>query len=161
MLSNREYSAAVDRGEFPDQVAVPLDEPFVNDNGVIQNLLLERFTSAAIITSRAGAVRANHWHKTDWHYAYVVSGSIWYYWRPVGSTQPPERRDFAQGEMFFTPPNLEHAMFFPEETAFVTFAKNVRDTEHHEADLVRVPIIAAEQDADAPGGWRISFPGCE
>ncbi|HEX6765122.1 MAG TPA: hypothetical protein VF103_06580, partial [Polyangiaceae bacterium] len=51
MLTNREFSALVDGGRFPDQIAVPLDQPFVNQNGVIQNLLLERFTSAALITS--------------------------------------------------------------------------------------------------------------
>src|ERR1051325_2819270 len=35
MLSNREFSGLVDRGTYPEQVAVPLDQPFVNANGVI------------------------------------------------------------------------------------------------------------------------------
>ena len=158
MLSNREFTAMVDRGAYPEQVAVPLEEPFVNANGVIQNLVLERFTSAAIIHSVAGAVRANHSHKTDWHYAYVLRGSIWYYWRPAGTKIEPQHSIFGPGTMFFTPPQVEHAMFFPEDGSFVTFARNVRDHETHEADLVRVPLIAVERDAAAPSGFKITFP---
>src|SRR3954465_14632396 len=133
MLSNREFTARVDRGDFPDQVEVPLDKPFTNENGVIQNLVLERFTSSAIIPSVPGCIRANHYHKTDWHYSYVVSGAIEYYWRPVGSKQRPSTQTFEQGQMFFTPPMVEHAMFFREPTVFITFAKNIRDHEHHES----------------------------
>ena len=158
MLSNRDFSALVDKGTYPEQVRVPLDAPFVNANGEIQNLLLERFTSAALITSVAGAVRANHYHKTDWHYSYVLRGSIWYYWRPAGAREKPRHEVFDKGAMFFTPPLVEHAMFFPEDSAFVTFAKNVRDHEHHEEDLVRVPLVLAKRDASAAGGWSISFP---
>jgi quercetin dioxygenase-like cupin family protein len=158
MLSNREFSALVDQGKYPEQVAVPLDAPFVNANGEIQNLVLERFTSAALITSVAGAVRANHYHKTDWHYSYVVSGSVWYYWRPTGSKGKPQHQVFPAGTMFFTPPNVEHAMVFPEATAFLTFAKNVRDHEHHEADVVRVNLVEVQRDAGAKSGWKVSFP---
>jgi hypothetical protein len=60
--------------------------------------------------------------------------------------------------MFFTPPLVEHAMFFPEPTTFITFAKNVRDHEHHEDDVVRVKLVEVHADSSAPGGFRISFP---
>jgi hypothetical protein len=158
MFSNRDFTAQVERGSYPEQVGVPLDPPFVNDNGTIQNILLERFTSAAIITSVPGAIRANHCHKTDWHYSYVVSGVVWYYWRPMGAGVLPQHTKFPAGTMFFTPPMVEHSMFFPEPTTFLTFARNVRDHDHHEADLVRVKLIEASPDPQAEGGWRISFP---
>lgn len=158
MLSNREFTALVDQGTYPEQVAVPLESPFANGNGEIQNLLLKRFTSAAVIHSVPGAVRANHYHKTDWHYAYVLSGSVWYYWRPVDTRIEPQHKVFGPGTMFFTPPMVEHAMFFPEQTSFLTFARNVRDHEHHEADLVRVQLISATPDSSAKGGYKVSFP---
>jgi hypothetical protein len=158
MLSNREFSAMVDSGRFPEQIGVPLDEPIVNDKGTIQNLLLERFTSAALITSVKGSVRANHYHKTDWHYSYVVFGAVEYFARPAGSHDRPTQTRFAAGTMFFTPPLVEHAMFFPEATTFITFAKNVRDHDHHEDDVVRVELVEVHADSNAPGGFRISFP---
>ena len=155
MLSNREFSSLVEAGTYPDQVEVPLDEPFVNANGTIQNLLLEKFTSAAVISSVAGSVRANHFHKTDWHYAYVAEGEIWYYWRPVGAKTPASQARFRAGQMFFTPPMVEHAMFFPEQTVFLTFAKNVRDHAHHESDVVRVEFVTATPDQRGERGWTI------
>lgn len=140
--TNRAYTESVEKGQYPAHPAVPLDEPFTNHNGAIQNLVLEKFSSAAIIHSTKGSIRANHYHKTDWHYAYVVFGTIVYYWRPVGSKEVPEHLSFGPGEIFFSPPMVEHAMYFPDGGTFVTFAKNIRDHATHEEDVVRVPLIA-------------------
>lgn len=153
-MTNDEYTQAVDEGRWPEDCAVPLDDPFVNANGKIQNLVLKPMNSATAITSVKGAVRANHWHKTDWHYSYVASGRILYFERPVGSTEIPEPRSFGPGEMFFTPPNREHAMLFAEDTVFITFARNVRSHEKHEEDVVRMPFITPEIAADFLGPSR-------
>lgn len=147
-MDNDTYTDMVDKGEWPKNCSVPLDDPFVNHNGVIQNLLLKPLTSVAIITSVAGSMRANHYHKTDWHYAYVVSGKILYFERPVDSKEIPKPHIFEPGEMFFTPPMVEHVMVFPEETIFVTMARNVRSHESHEADLVRVNFISTARLED-------------
>lgn len=161
MLSNREFSKLVDGAQYPEQVVVPLDPPFVNVNGAIQNLLLERFTSAALIRSVAGAVRANHYHKTDWHYSYVLSGEIWYFWRAAGSRERPHGLTVAAGEMFFTPPMVEHAMVFPVDGEFLTLARNIRDTEHHEEDVVRVSLIDIRRDPNHGSRWRVFSNGAE
>lgn len=139
--SNREFTSLVKAGEYPDQVFVPLDEPFINDKGMIENLILDGVQSIARIFSEEGSVRANHYHKTDWHYTFVESGTVRYYWRPVGSQKEPEKEFFRAGEMFFTPPMVEHAMVFDEETVIYTFARNVRDEQHHEEDVVRVNLV--------------------
>lgn len=139
-----EYTQAVDEGRFPEDCAVPLGEPFENQNGFIENLLTKPNNHVSHIFSYRGTVRANHWHKTDWHYAYVVRGKILYFERPVGSTEVPEPRVFTARQQFFTPPNREHAMLFAEDTDFVTMAKNVRLHEQHEADVVRMPFITPD-----------------
>ncbi len=138
------YTRAVDERRFPLSPAVPLPEPFSDERGEIQNLILRHVQSVAAIRSARGSVRANHYHKTDWHYAYVVSGRVLYFERPVDSAEVPEPRSFGPGEMFFTPPGREHAMLFAEETVIVTLAKNVRSHAEHEADLVRVSFITPE-----------------
>jgi quercetin dioxygenase-like cupin family protein len=132
------YTSAVDAGLWPFDPRVPLPESFKNNNGTIQNLLLKPIQSVALIESLPGAVRASHYHKTDWHYALVTSGRVIYYEREVGSTEIPEPFVFGPGDMFFTPPLREHAMVFPVYTTILTFARNVRSHEEHEADLVRV-----------------------
>ncbi len=138
---NEEFTAQVEAGKWPKAVLVPLDNNFEDARGVIQNLVLAPMSSAAIITSKKGTIRANHYHKTDWHYAYVISGAIDYYHRPAGSTASPEKLTIRAGQMFFTPPLVEHTMVFPEDTVFLTLAKNVRTHDNHESDLVRVKLV--------------------
>jgi uncharacterized RmlC-like cupin family protein len=126
--------------QLPEQPMVDLENPFIDDRGVIQNLLERPTGSTVIITSKVGAKRANHYHKSDWHFCYLVSGRMDYYHRPVGQESAPEKIDVGAGEMVFTPPMVEHAMVFTEETVFITLARNARDHEAYETDLVRVDV---------------------
>jgi len=50
-------------------------EPCVDERGEIRNLLDVPFTSVAVITSVKGAVRGNHYHKTDYHYCWLQRGA--------------------------------------------------------------------------------------
>lgn len=137
-MNNREYAKLVDEKAFPKEQQVPLDPPFEDARGVIQNLLLTPINSVAVIKSKAGSIRSNHYHLTDWHYIYVVSGSLKYYERGVEDTVKPAPRLFKSGDMFFTPPMKVHKVEFLEDTVIMTFAKNIRDHEHHEEDVVRM-----------------------
>lgn len=123
---------------------VPLKQPFRDERGVIQSLVSlskPEIQSAVLIESKKGSVRANHYHKTDWHYCYVISGSIEYYSRPVGSNQDPKKTLIKTGQVFYTPAMIEHAMVFPEDTVFLTLGGDTRLPEDYEADLVRVKLV--------------------
>lgn len=141
METNDSYTSKVENGEWPEGSSVPLDPPFTDHRGTIQNILLKPVTSLAVISSKAGTTRANHYHRTDWHYAYVISGRVLYYERDVGSQLKPDPVEFLPGSLFFTPPMREHCMAFPEDTVILTAARNVRSHESHESDLVRVRFI--------------------
>ena len=54
-----------------EKVIIAPREPFVDERGEILNLLDVSVTSIAVITSKKGAVRANHYHKTDYHYCWL------------------------------------------------------------------------------------------
>ena len=123
---------------------IDLSEPFVDERGKIQNLVSlfnESMHSAVMIDSKKGSVRANHYHKSDWHYCYVVSGGIDYYYREVGGTDEPLKVHIKQGQLFYTPPMLEHAMVFTEDTVFLTLGGGTRKHEDYESDLVRVKLV--------------------
>lgn len=144
LTRNQQYSNHVNREEFPEYSIVPLDDSFNDERGEILNILLSPITSVARITSKFGTVRANHYHKTDWHYAFVESGEILYFERPVGAIEIPEPEKYQSGQMFFTRPNVEHAMLFTMDTVFYTFAKNIRNHEGHESDVMRISFISDE-----------------
>ena len=130
-----------EKARWPKGVIVPLPAPFVDSRGAIQPLVDEDMKSCVLISSKEDTVRANHYHKTDWHYCYVLEGRIEYYHRPTGSTATPERVLVEAGQMFFTPPMVEHSMVFPEGTVFMTWGRNSRLQEVYEADVVRIDPI--------------------
>jgi len=130
---------------WPKDVIVELEESFMDSRGGIQPLVNLPMESCVIINSKKGTIRANHYHKTDWHFCYVLNGSIDYYHRPVGSSEPPEKIIVKKEQLFFTPPMVEHAMVFHEDTTFLTLGRNSRKQEIYEMDVVRTNLISPEQ----------------
>ncbi len=126
---------------WPSEPLVKLQNPFIDRRGSIQPLVDLMMQSAVMIESKAGSLRANHYHKTDWHYCYVISGQIQYFYKNVNSNKMPEMITVKEGNMVFTPPLVEHCMKFPEDTVFLTLSRNPRDQETYEADVVRVNLI--------------------
>ncbi|CCQ75492.1 cupin domain-containing protein [Magnetospira sp. QH-2] len=129
---------------WPSSVIVPLLAPFVDERGGIQPLVDLPMESAVMISSKKGSLRANHYHKTDWHFCYVVSGQIEYFHRPHGSQEEPEKVVVNKGELFFTPPMVDHTMTFPEDTVFLTLGRNSRRQEVYEADVERIEMVQPE-----------------
>lgn len=130
---------------FLDDPVVPIQQGFADARGSILPLADEEMKSAVLITSKKGSIRANHYHKTDWHYCYVLSGAIDYYFRPVASQERPKHVNVKTGQIFFTPPMIEHAMCFPEDTVFVCLGRNSREQAAYESDVVRVDVVTSYQ----------------
>ena len=130
-----------ERESWPTEVIVSLEKPFADARGGIQPLVDTTMESCVLISSVEGTVRANHYHKTDWHYCYVLSGCIEYFHRPTGSTEPAEKVVIRPGQLFFTPPMVDHAMVFVEDTTFLTLGRNSRAQEVYEADVERIDPI--------------------
>lgn len=138
-MKNKEYTAAVENGFYPEDQVVPIDDFFKDERGEIKNLLFTPINSVAIINSKAGTVRSNHYHLSDFHYLYVISGSMEYYERDIGQSSDEIKPIIVKtGQMVFTPPHKVHKTVFLEDTVLLSCAKNVRDNEHHEQDVVRI-----------------------
>jgi quercetin dioxygenase-like cupin family protein len=125
----------------PTDTPVPLPPAFEDARGKIQTLVEGGIESVQVITSKASTVRANHYHKTDSHFMYVVQGSMKYYHRPVGDKSPPAMLLVREGEMVYTPPLVEHAVEFPEDTVFMNITGKSREQKSYEDDLVRVELL--------------------
>ena len=135
---------------WPKEPLIDLEKPFVDRRGEIQPLVDKLMRSAVMIKSKAGSLRANHYHKTDWHYCYVISGKINYFYKKLNSKKKPKLIIVEKGNMIFTPPLVEHCMKFPEDTLFLTLSRNPRDQETYEEDVVRTNLI----DSDGSISWR-------
>ena len=144
-----------EKKSWPVEPIVPLEKPFVDDRGAIQPLVDKMMRSAVLIESKKGSLRANHCHKTDWHYCFVISGSIEYYHRPTGSLEEPKLLLVKEGQMVFTPPMIDHGMKFAEDTVFLTLSRNPRDQKTYESDVVRVNML----DETGSISWRPNEDG--
>ncbi len=133
--------SAEERDSWPEQGLVNLEEPFTDNRGSIKPLVDRMMKSAVLIESKAGSLRANHYHKTDWHYCYVITGVIEYYHRPTGSKEEPKVLLVEEGQMVFTPPMIDHGMKFPVDTVFLTLSRNPRDQDTYEADVIRINML--------------------
>jgi quercetin dioxygenase-like cupin family protein len=136
-MNNIEYTEAVEQGQYPTNPKVPLDHIFEDDRGFIKNLLHTPIHSVAYITSKKNTERANHYHDTDHHYAFVLSGEIEYWERNIDGTNP-RSWIFKTGDMFYTRPQVVHVMKFLTDTTFMTFSKIKKDHDHYEEDVKRV-----------------------
>ena len=116
--------------KLPASGIAELGEPFIDDRGRIIPLSDLPVNDVALIECNKGAIRANHFHKTDFHYSYVLSGRVEYFSRPVGSSEEPDYQVIEAGQLFFTPPMVEHAMRFPVDTIFVNMSHNLHAIVH-------------------------------
>ena len=123
------------------EVIVLQRPPFVDERGEILNLIDAPFGSALVVKSVRGAIRGNHYHKTDYHYSWLQSGGLIYAHRPLGDSSPPKRWRITPGQIFYTPPMYEHVMVFTADSVMLAFARNNRETANYEADTVRIPPI--------------------
>lgn len=128
---------------MPIKITRNVKPDFIDGRGEIIKLLDDGKTSiksTLLITCKKGAVRANHYHKKDTHYVYMLYGRMEYTEQDL-KTKKTETVVVNKGDMVFTPPMTPHAMKFLEESAFLTLATESRNQEHYEDDTVRVKII--------------------
>lgn len=126
---------------WPEEHMVNLEPPHADERGEIQNLVNYPVKNTSLITSKKGTVRSNHYHVTDWHYMYIISGQADYYFRPTNSGQKPEKIILKQGDMVFTPPMEDHATVFTEDTVLLAMSRNPRDQESYESDVKRIVLV--------------------
>lgn len=130
-----------DPSTWPNEPKVPLEEAHADARGTIQSLLNFPAKNVSLITSKKGTLRSNHYHKTDWHYMFVLSGSFDYYYRPTGSDDEPKVISVKAGEMVFTPPLEDHATIFTEDCELLAISRNPRDQATYESDTVRIELV--------------------
>lgn len=118
---------------------------FIDERGYITRLIdQDEYPIRAVlyINSKAGTVRANHYHKTDSHYVYCLSGKFRYSEKDM--TNPSSKLEsviLEPGDVVLSRPMVAHAMEFLEDSVFLAFTTEPREQEKYEADLVRLKLV--------------------
>lgn len=118
---------------------------FIDERGYITRLIdQDEYPIRAVlyITSKAGSVRANHYHKTDAHYVYCLSGKFKY--SEKNMSKPNSKLEsviLESGDTVLSRPMFAHAMEFLEDSVFLAFTTEPREQDKYEDDLVRLKLV--------------------
>lgn len=110
--------------------------------GSIIKIIEGKITSVLVIPSKKGAVRANHYHKRDTHYVYMVSGKMRYTIKDLSKKQARKQSVILKsGDLVYTPAMTAHAMEFLENSVFLALTTRKRDQKRYENDTVRLKLV--------------------
>ena len=114
---------------------------FTDERGAITNVLDTSIRHVAVITSRAGSVRGNHYHPEDVQYIYLVSGRFESCAKDVKNPHGEVQRQMVEaGGLVHTPPMVVHAQRFLEDSVLVALTLDTRESERFQEHTIRVKI---------------------
>lgn len=117
-----------------------IDAIFKDDRGDIADIFYKHpIDHVAIINSKKGAIRGNHFHKKSIQHMYITKGSLRYYYLNVGDDYNNVKSVVVkEGEMVTTPPYEMHALETLEDNQYIVFSEGLRGGRDYESDTFRV-----------------------
>ena len=101
-----------------------------------------KIASAIVIKCKRGTIRANHYHKHDTHFSYMLKGSMEYVHKDL-KKKNSRKQSFTvrEGQIVMTPPMFGHAMKFLEDSVFLALTTEPRSRSEYETDTVRMELL--------------------
>ena len=92
---------------------------FRDKRGWLKKILDGNFSSCIEVYSKKGTIRANHYHKKDKHFIYIISGEILYFRKDLKKNAKTKVTLMKKNDLFFTPMMQEHMAYFTKNTHFL------------------------------------------
>jgi len=124
--------------EHPKFPILNVPQEFEDARGIILNIADGRLGDVAIIHSTKGAIRANHYHKLDWHITYLLEGKASYFCGETENIKESEIREteLNKGDLLFTPKKTWHKFEFIENSIMVVVSGLSRKKDLYALDTV-------------------------
>jgi oxalate decarboxylase/phosphoglucose isomerase-like protein (cupin superfamily) len=143
---------------YKKSIILPFEQSKEDERGYIKSIINQPSTNTSIIMCMPGSVRANHYHLRDWHYMYILEGSMDYFFFD-NELNKVSFMSLKKDQIVYTPPKEVHATYFSEETKLIVISYLARDEISYEADTRRVSFINLENMALAKQGELLcQFP---
>ena len=108
--------------------------------GEIKSIVDTKISNVSIIKCNANSIRSNHYHKKDFHFMYVLNGTINYFFSDL-EMKDIKFMKIKPGDTIFTPKMEIHATHFPVDTTLIVSSGFPRDQKTYEEDTVRVEFL--------------------
>ena len=125
-----------------NETAIRIEPSFTDARGAITNILEKDICHVAIITSKKGAVRANHYHPKQIQYVYLLSGRYRTISKDLKKKDAKAEEFIVEpGMLVITPPMIAHAMKFLEDSVFINMTDGNRDSDKFAEHTVKYKLI--------------------
>jgi len=111
-----------------------------DSRGSILSIVNTNLCNVSIIECNKNSIRSNHYHLSDWHYMFVLSGRINYFFTDI-KIKKIHYLNVLKDQIIFTPPMEIHCTHFPVNTKLIVCSKKKRDQKNYEKDTRRVEFI--------------------
>ena len=118
-----------------------IDPAHIDDRGEINNVFEGENQHIAYITSKAGSVRANHYHEKLHQYIYLVSGEFETHCCPVDDPDNKQMIVVKPGDLVDTPPMIAHAQRFTKDSTFIAISTLPRSEGRYEDDAHSFQVV--------------------
>jgi len=118
-----------------------IEPAFVDKRGAITNIFEGPIGHVALVTSKKGCVRANHYHKQDYQYMYLLSGAYESHSVDVHDASKRQVLKVKPGDIVGTPPFIAHAQRFTEDSVFLALTSREREAGKYEDDTIAYQVI--------------------
>lgn len=137
----RDYFTSEHSHLFP---FLQIPQSFNDDRGYIKNIADGLIGDVALIHTKPGAVRANHFHKEDWHLTFLLSGEAKYLSSQLQNGKPNSLREYqvVEGSLLFTPALVWHRFEFIKASTMIVISRRSRTQENYEADTHRLNEVS-------------------
>ena len=98
----------------------------------------ENINHIAIINSKKGVRRGDHYHKKTTQHILITKGVLEYWHKPLNSKKPAKYELLKEGDLVSTPPFEVHALNIIEDNQFIVFSEGKRGGKDYESDTYRV-----------------------
>ncbi|MBW2977067.1 cupin domain-containing protein [Candidatus Woesearchaeota archaeon] len=130
---------------MPNEIVKKIEPAFEDGRGEITNILEEPISHVAIITSKKGSIRANHYHPEQTQYEYLVSGRYESVSKDLKKKDAEEEKQIIEpGSLVITPPMIAHAMRFLEDSVMLNLTTGRRDSKDFEEHTKKYILVKQE-----------------
>ena len=127
---------------MPNETVKKIEPALEDERGIIANILEEPISHVAIITSKKGSIRGNHYHPEQIQYEYLISGRYESVSKDLNEKDSKEERQIIEpGSLVITPKMIAHAMKFLEDSVMLNLTTGRRDANNFSEHTKKYKLI--------------------
>ena len=111
---------------------------FKDKRGSITDIFYKKnIRHVAIIKSKTGVKRGDHFHKKTTQWMLITKGALEYWYKKINSKKKPKKVVLRVGDLVETPPYEMHALKIIRKNEFIVFTIGKRGGKDYESDTYR------------------------